>query len=145
MSVFLFSGGISTVDDVFGGWFKQEIEDLIFFFLLLCGMSSDADRKWPHREGHECVFSLRVSSQCLDVCTTSSRGWKVLGGFFTRGIPNYVHRLVVVRRIYIMLMCSYSVLIQRMLSYNHTHSPQCIQTACSHTVDAFKKKEEEEK
>lgn len=71
MSAFLFSGGVSTVSDVFGGWFKQEIEDLIF--LLLRGMSSDAD---THGEGQKCVFSPRVSSRCLGVCTTSSSGWK---------------------------------------------------------------------
>lgn len=30
MSAFLFSGGLSTVSDVFGGWFKPGIEGLIF-------------------------------------------------------------------------------------------------------------------
>lgn len=30
VSVFSFCGGVSTVSDVFGGWFKQEIEGLDF-------------------------------------------------------------------------------------------------------------------
>lgn len=55
MSAFLFSGGVSTVGDVFGGWFKQEIEDLIYFFFV----AQDVERR-----GQE-VTTRRGSQMCF--------------------------------------------------------------------------------
>lgn len=90
-----------------------------------------------HTERVTNVFSASAFQVSVWMCAQRVAAGGKIFFFFTQGIPDDVHRLVVVRSIYMMLMCSYSVLIQRMLSYNHTRSLQCIQTVCSHTVDAF--------